>query len=259
MVGGKRGQAAFEYILVVSMIGIMILPATYLLYSYSQNSGDKIDKTQLDRLGRDIASAAEKVYYQGPPSRVELEVRMPKGVTNISVLGDWGTGMQYLMIRAKTGEAGVEGEYPFRSSVNLNGSFNGSLGTVSISSGIKKVTIEAYQVAGPGGQVTSFSHINFGGRCPASSVYDYNADERYTGQDDGFFKDCYCGWGDTPNHRPSKTWQSGWFKNDGGYQQGSPSAACMNADYNGDCFVDDLDKLLYCAATGRPCNPLTCP
>ncbi len=233
----KRGQASFEYMLIAGVIGIMILPAAYLFYSYSQSSADQIDKAQMDKLGRDIASTAERVYYQGPPSRTELEARMPRGVTNLSIQGDWGTGTQYLLIRAKNIEGGVEVEYPYRSSINLNGSFNGSLGAVSISPGIKKITIEAYEVQGPGGQVTSFVHVNFGGRCPVSTLYDLTKDGVVNINDISFASRCA---GDTvgPKNRPTKTWRSGWFDPN---LTTNPSRVCMNADYDGDCDVDASD------------------
>ena len=264
-----KGQASFEYILTAAVIGIMILPAAYLFYSYSQNSGDQIDKAQLDRLGRDIISTSERVYYQGAPSRVELEARMPKNVVNMTVIGDWNTGTQELIISA-LGTDGVITDYPYPSSVNINGSFNASLRAISVSAGIKKINIEAYNTpTDANGATTSFVNINFGGRCPRSIAYHYNTNSEADSLDASkifwtdpiFFNQCYCNAGGIrPKYRPSQIWQGGWFEK---YSGGYAFRQCMNADYNGDCVVDDADWAIYCPyleslALGSCASPPAC-
>ena len=238
-----KGQASFEYILTAAVIGIMILPAAYLFFRYSQSSGDQIDKAQLDKLGRDIISNAERVYYQGGPSRIELEARMPKGVQNISIIGDWGSGAQMLIISAAT--EGIITDFPYPSSVNINGSFNYSLYEISIGPGIKKVSIEAYEVPGVGGSpTTSFTFINLGGRCPRSVTYDFNMDGAVDTTDQTFLTDCQTNTPGKPKYRPEKTWQDGWFNNIGA-MGGSKYAVCMNADYNSDCIIDNTDLTMF--------------
>ena len=242
----QRGQAAFEYMLIAVVIGIMILPAAYLFYRYSQSSAEQIDKAQLDKLGREMVTTAEKVYYQGPPSRTELEARMPKGILNLSIRGNWGTGAQALMIKAITEQTITE--FPYSSKVNINGSFNGSLYEVTIGAGLKKISIEAYEApADPNtGQAITFVHINFGGRCPRSIVYDFNTDGSITAEDQLFINQCNSGV--RPKYRPSKTWVSGWFDNTGALG-GNQYAVCMNGDYDGDCDVDNTDVATFCEQT----------
>ena len=244
------GQAAFEYILTASVIGIMILPAAYFFYSYSSSSADQIDKAQLDRLGRDIINTAEKVYYQGPPSRTQLEVRMPKSVKNLSIIGDWGTGAQMLLITATSGNSLTDFPYPSR--VNINGTFNNSFYELSISPGIKQINIEAYELpSSSGGQTTSFVYINFGGRCPRSATYDFNGDGHVLADDRNFIGDCNNNAPGRPKVRPEKTWRPGWFYNIGcGVKF---YAVCMNADYDGDCDVDNDDVAQFCTHSEIPC------
>ena len=243
----QRGQAAVEYMLIVVVIGVMILPAAYLFYRYSQSSAEQIDKAQLDKLGREIVTTAEKVYYQGPPSRTELEARMPKGVINFSVRGDWGTGAQMLMIQAITEQTITD--FPYPSKVNIKGSFNASLNELTIGAGIKKIDIEAYETPeDPNGRTTTFVHINFGGRCPRSTVYDFNTDGLINSVDIVFIYRCNSNMAGWPKYRPSKTWISGWFDNTG-VLGGNQYAVCMNGDYDGDCDVDDTDVATFCAQT----------
>ncbi len=229
----KRGQAAFEYMLTAAVVGIMILPAAYLFLKYSQSSADQIDKAQLDKLGRDIVATAERVYFQGPPSRTELEARLPKNVLNVSIIGKWNTGTQELVMLA--GGANGVAEFPYPSKVNINGSFSGGLFNITTSAGIKNIEIEAYETEpGSGGGTTSFVLINFGGRCPRSSVYDLNKDGAVDMGDILFLEFCKANILGFPGFRPTKTWKSGWF--DG--------SLCMNADYDGDCDVDTDDMTL---------------
>ena len=251
----RKGQAAFEYMLVALVIGAMILPAAYLFFRYSQSSADQIDKAQLDQLGRNIVATAERVYFQGPPSRTELEARMPQNVLNVSVIGNWNTGTQELVMIVG-GPNGVA-EFPYPSKVNINGSFNGSLNEITVGAGIKKVEIEAYETPpDSSGGTTSFVNINFGGRCPPSVTYDFDTNGVFDGNDALFFNQCYCNSAGRPKYRPSKTWQSGWFDNTG-FALGNQFAVCMNADYNGDCIVDDTDRTQFCTATGL-CGPPPC-
>lgn len=251
----KRGQAAFEYMLIALVIGVMILPAAYLFFRYSSGTAEQLDQAQLDRLGRDVVAAAEKIYYEGSPSRTEIEARMPKGVLNVSIIGDWNSGAQLLLIRARSMDTITD--FPYPSKININGSFNGSLAEVTTGAGIKKITVEAYDVPGPGGKITSFAHINFGGRCPASTYHDYASGGGYTAEDHSFIMGCCANLPGRPKYRPSVTWQSGWFN------MVPPITdsfmVCMNADLDGDCDVDAADYLAWCAFTGYAgCAP-TCP
>jgi hypothetical protein len=246
----SRGQASFEYILTALVIGVTIIPAAYLFYQYSSSAGDQIDKTQMDKLGRDLASTAEKVYLQGAPSRMTLEARMPKGVANVSIIGGWNKQNQMILITAGSTNGAPQTEYPYPVSVNINGTFNLSLYEQTVGAGIKKINVEAYEIR-PNlkGEVASFVLINFGGRCPRSSTYDF--DGGGLGQTDYNFLFLTC----KGKTRPSKFWEEGWFP--------SVTAAanykfCMNSDYNGDCRVDKTDTDLWCDKTGYSPPGLPC-
>ena len=182
---------------------------------------------------------------------------MPRGVQNLSIIGDSGSGTQMLLIKTIT--QGMVTDFPYPSRVNINGSFNGSLRDVTVSQGIKQINIEAYEApGGPGGQTTSFVLINFGGRCPGSATYDFNTDGINNALDATFFLNCYCNCVGYPKYRPSKSWARGWFDNTGALG-GNQYAVCMNADYNGDCIVDGSDVAPFCAATTFYClSPPPC-
>ncbi len=249
---GRKGQAAMEYIMITGFIAALVLPAIYLFYQYTQESVSRVDAAQLNKLGKEITVAAEKVYYLGPPSRLALEASMPKSVRKIEVLTG-PTGVDVLNMDYSAYKVGLQSA-SFASKVPLRGIFTGSLKERALTEGPKTVSIEAYE--DPGGPVMAFAYVNFGGRCPRSATYNFTQHTMpATAVDAAFLKSCYCDSAGTPSKRPSKTWESGWFDgpaDDLSYQ------ACMNADYDADCDIDDADRAQFCTATGLLCAAITC-
>ena len=180
---------------------------------------------------------------------------MPKSVQNLSIIGDWGTGTQLLLITATSGNGLTD--FPYHSRVNINGSFNSSPYALTASPGLKHINIEAYEVPSTtGGETTSFVYLNFGGRCPRSETYDFNTDGVIDAFDEAFIDECFDDpplTPSTPKYRPSKIWQDGWFNNAGPFFVGE-NYACMNADYDGDCQVHTNDITQFCVRSAVPCT-----
>jgi len=81
----KRAQAAIEYLLVGTMVSFIIIPTLYIFYAYSHTSNEEIRQSQLNKVGADIVSIAEQVYYLGEPSKVTIDATMPEGIVGIEV------------------------------------------------------------------------------------------------------------------------------------------------------------------------------
>jgi hypothetical protein len=243
LIGKKRkAQVSLEYAMVAIVVGLTVLPAAYMFYKYSWSTADQIDKTQLDRMGRDIASTAEKIYYQGAPSRTEYEARLPKGILNITLMGEWGKQNQEIDFMATAAESPTT-DYSYPIKVNVNGSFNGTFYELSTGAGVKKINVEAYELNEAGGSVTSFVYINFGGRCPRSNIYDLDGSGGAPAAADlTFLNNCMSG---LSHSRPTKTWAKGWFE----------GTTCVNADYTGDCTIDTADRCAFCTKNPAVCAP----
>ena len=95
-----------EYLMIAAFIGILIVPATFIYYSYAAESTEQIDKVQIDRIGRNIVSTAERFYYHGYPSTIIIEEVIPANVLNIETLRDDTSGSYLLVMttRALKGE-----------------------------------------------------------------------------------------------------------------------------------------------------------
>ncbi len=148
-----------EYMLTVGLVLLMVLPAIFLFYRSASDSTEEIDLAQINKIGNEIVTTAEDVYYLGIPSRIFIEERLPSNVESISVIQDpvSQTYMLAIAIRTRLGISNLT--YP--SSVNMFGLFRGE----DISEGIKNIRVEAK--SGIGGQL--FTSISF--ERPLSRVF----------------------------------------------------------------------------------------
>ncbi len=135
-----KAQSALEYLMVVALTLMIIVPTTYLFYSYSKQSTDQLIYPQINGIGREIISTAESVYYSGEHSRIVMDINMPEKVNDVYILDE-----RELVFEIE-GESG-NNEMVFFSDVNIT-SDSDSCTTVKCyvnisSSGIKKVKIES--------------------------------------------------------------------------------------------------------------------
>lgn len=80
-----KAQFAMEYLLVVGFSLVIVIPVIGLLYQeYDQNRTD-VRVEHLTELAREIVFQAEKVYYQGAPSRVVIETYIPPGTSRFEI------------------------------------------------------------------------------------------------------------------------------------------------------------------------------
>lgn len=91
----RRGQSAFEYILVVGIAMLLIVPGAILFYDYSKRSGDELLRSQVDMAGGDIIDAVEKVYYIGENTWETIKVYVPDNVRWIYILDNSELVIEY--------------------------------------------------------------------------------------------------------------------------------------------------------------------
>lgn len=147
---GSLAQASMEYVMIAGFVALVIIPTTFLFYSYASDSAEEIDRAQIDKFGNDVVSTAETVYYLGHPSRMTISERLPKNVQSISIDRDPSTGT-YLFAIAATSKSGVI-NLTFPTKVRLLGEFSQN----AISPGEKSVKI----YAGPNLNNNPFVAIN---------------------------------------------------------------------------------------------------
>ena len=91
----KLSQVSFEYILVVGIALLIIVPGAMLFYNYSVKSGDELTRSRIDMVGNEIMDSVEKVYYIGENSWETIKVDVPDSVRRIYVLNNYELVIEY--------------------------------------------------------------------------------------------------------------------------------------------------------------------
>ncbi len=210
MMKKRFGQSATEYAMIAAFAMMVILPATYFFYSYSHSTEKRIEEAQLNKLAKDIAVNAEKVYYLGGyPSLITLEEQFPDGIAYIDINRNWSGKKSEINFWIRTENGIYERSYP----VNFN--LMGFFGNVSLSKGTRQVKIAAsYNRSN-----TPYVLVSIDSNCFISTKYDLDNDGSYVKASDL----AVC----TPC-------------------MGQPSSgACEPCDYNGNCIVDNDDLVMW--------------
>jgi hypothetical protein len=130
---GKKAQASFEYMAVLAIGLIILVPFVYLFQQYSSQSVNNIQTTVLRTIGDDIINSAETAYYMGYPSRLTLQENFPSGVQDMSLTADWGAHSNQLTFRMYDGKV-----LSFFTKVNLRSDITPSY----YSGGLKNIVLE---------------------------------------------------------------------------------------------------------------------
>jgi|SRR3989338_6132425 len=137
----NSAQSSLEYLLVVALTFAIIVPTTYLFYSYSKESAQEITDAQVAKLGRSIVDAAESIFYSGQGSKTVLELNVPNNIDSVLIIDG-----REIVFNVTTGFG--TSEIVFFSSINVTTISPNCIANICrlpelASSGSKKVKIEA--------------------------------------------------------------------------------------------------------------------
>ena len=135
----KRGQAVMEYVLVTALFLLIFVPTTFIFLTNVSRSSDELSKSKLNKLGNSVLNNAEKVFYQGPPSRITIREDMPRGVKSMFILRDWVTAPPVNQLIFNFSGSGGSELLVLSSRVNINVSFTNR----SFSEGRKNIMLLA--------------------------------------------------------------------------------------------------------------------
>ncbi len=133
---GDRGQAATEFLMVLAVGFLILLPAIVVFMQFSQNENNHLKSNQVVQFGNDIVNKAETVYYYSNPSKMTIEEVLPTGVQNITILSNWSARSNLFIVYMKNKDT-IQ-PLVFSSNVAINGTFDSR----SISPGKKRVVLE---------------------------------------------------------------------------------------------------------------------
>ncbi|MFP4523298.1 MAG: hypothetical protein ACOCQQ_01840 [Candidatus Nanoarchaeia archaeon] len=88
----KKGQSSVEYIFVVALALLLIIPGTIIFFQYSQNSQKAIVSSQIYKIGNDLVGTGELMYSVGENSWQTIEINFPSSVQSVMVYEHSGGG-----------------------------------------------------------------------------------------------------------------------------------------------------------------------
>ncbi len=77
-----------EFIMIVAISMMILLPGIYLFRNYAFESNDQILTARLNEISDTVLLKSKKMYYYGPPSKSTIEVDMPPQLGNIYVIAN---------------------------------------------------------------------------------------------------------------------------------------------------------------------------
>ncbi|MBI2651029.1 hypothetical protein HYX01_01010 [Candidatus Woesearchaeota archaeon] len=84
----NKSQSAFEYLMIIAITLGIIVPTTYLFFSYASESNVQILDSQINQIGRNVIETVKVVYFSGEGSKITLDASMPKNVKDIYIISN---------------------------------------------------------------------------------------------------------------------------------------------------------------------------
>ena len=117
----KRGQAGIEYIVLIGVLLVFLIPIVY--YSLDQSSF-QVKVSQIENALKRLTKASDSVYALGPGARDVVVITMPHGIEEIQI--------ENYTINFKVSILGGISDYGFPTIANVTGTFPKTPGTYRI-------------------------------------------------------------------------------------------------------------------------------
>lgn len=81
----RKSQAAVEMLIVIGIAFTMLIPSLLLFSQYSATGNQVVIASQVDRIGKEIISNVEAIYFYGKNSKTTIKVSFPDGLTGVYI------------------------------------------------------------------------------------------------------------------------------------------------------------------------------
>lgn len=81
-----KAQSSMEYLMIIGITLMVLVPSVYLFYSYSRQSAEEMIYPQIDSIGKKLVDNVESVYYSGEHSRLEMRISVPQKIIDAYIL-----------------------------------------------------------------------------------------------------------------------------------------------------------------------------
>lgn len=128
MMKNKNAQVGIEYMVVIGFVTLAIITTLAMAVFYSGQAKDRIKLNQVESFAVQLINSAESVFFAGEPSKTTVSLYLPDGVSSITFSSN-----DFIVTTTTSSGDNVR---VYTSKVPLNG-------TIPVTEGIKKLTIEA--------------------------------------------------------------------------------------------------------------------
>lgn len=136
----KSGQAAVEYIFIISIALLLLVPGTMIFYRYSSDSQSSLSHSQVFKIGNDIVDTAELMYSMGVAWQT-VEVSFPGNIEKVTV---YNASPYSELVITYTSDAPSEAVFFTRRHLFNSTSPDCSAGcTIPVQTGINKLRVES--------------------------------------------------------------------------------------------------------------------
>src|SRR3989344_6448435 len=81
----QRAQVSTEYLLIIGFSMLMVMPLLWIFFTYQADLQQNVNNNQALQIGRQVAEAAETVYFLGGNSYLNLQVYVPEGLSSVNI------------------------------------------------------------------------------------------------------------------------------------------------------------------------------
>lgn len=81
----SKAQSSLEFLMIFGIGFSIIIIIGGLFLTYSSGAKETLDQQQIDRIGQEIISSIEQIYFLGNGNRLTLNFNFPAGVENFTI------------------------------------------------------------------------------------------------------------------------------------------------------------------------------
>lgn len=100
-----RGQISFEYLVIVGLALLVIVPALLFFLTFTRGGDDSVTHARVAEIGSEMTAVSSEVFALGRSSWLTLDTSIPETVENVSIIhhGDSTPDEMVITYRTKNG------------------------------------------------------------------------------------------------------------------------------------------------------------
>ena len=101
----KKAQASLEFLIILGIAFVFILMLGGVFFSFSNTSQNSLDTQQVEKIGNELMTNVEKIYFRGVGNKIQYEARFPEAIQNMSIhyINDGSKNFTYLNVTRISG------------------------------------------------------------------------------------------------------------------------------------------------------------